>query len=56
MASISQINQELYEAAKIDGANWFKQTLYITIPSLKNIGMYLCAKGQAINIKNSRRD
>lgn len=22
----------------------------------KNIGMYLCAKGQAINIKNSRRD
>lgn len=22
----------------------------------KNIGMYLCAKGQAVNIKNSRRD
>jgi ABC-type molybdate transport system permease subunit len=32
---IASINPELYEAAKIDGANRFKQILYITLPHLK---------------------
>ena len=35
MAAISGIDQNLYEASHIDGANRFKQCLYITLPSLK---------------------
>lgn len=35
LAAISSINQELYEAAKVDGASRFKQIRYITLPHLK---------------------
>lgn len=34
LAALSGINPELYEAAKVDGANRWQQTLKITIPSL----------------------
>lgn len=34
MAAISGINQELYEAAEIDGAGRFKQALHVTIPGI----------------------
>lgn len=34
LASISSINPEYYEASIIDGANRFKQALYITLPCL----------------------
>jgi len=34
LAALSTINPNLYEAAEIDGANRWQQTLHITIPSL----------------------
>lgn len=34
LASLSGISMELYEAAKIDGANRWKQTLHVTIPGI----------------------
>ncbi|UOQ48381.1 ABC transporter permease subunit [Gracilibacillus caseinilyticus] len=34
LAALTGINQELYEAARIDGANRWKQTIYITIPGI----------------------
>ena len=34
MAALSGINSELYEAAGIEGANRFQQTIYITLPSI----------------------
>jgi putative aldouronate transport system permease protein len=34
LAAITAINPTLYEAAIVDGANRWKQTLYITIPSM----------------------
>ena len=34
LAALSNINPELYESAKIDGAGRFKQLVYITIPSI----------------------
>ena len=37
IAGISNINPEVYEAAKIDGANWWQNLFYITIPQLKPV-------------------
>ncbi|WP_062104503.1 ABC transporter permease [Bacillus niameyensis] len=37
LAAMSNINPELYEAAKIDGASRFKQALYVTIPGIAPI-------------------
>lgn len=34
IAALSNVDQELYEAARIDGANRWKQTIYVTIPSI----------------------
>ena len=34
LAALTGINEELYEAAKIDGANRWKQTIHITIPGI----------------------
>jgi len=34
LASLSGISMELYEAAKIDGANRWKQTIHVTIPGI----------------------
>lgn len=34
LATLSTIDESLYEAAKIDGANRWKQTLHVTIPGL----------------------
>ncbi|MBO9609972.1 MAG: sugar ABC transporter permease [Paenibacillaceae bacterium] len=35
LAAISGVNPELYESAVMDGANRFKQAIYITLPSIK---------------------
>ena len=34
LATMSNINPELYESADIDGASRFKKAIYITVPSL----------------------
>lgn len=36
LAAITNIDPTLYEAAVIDGANRFKQTLYVTLPGMKS--------------------
>lgn len=41
LGGLYDIPKDYYEASKIDGANWWQQTIHITIPCLKNIGMYL---------------
>jgi putative aldouronate transport system permease protein len=37
MASISGIDQEMYEAADLDGASRFQKLIYITLPSIKDL-------------------
>lgn len=41
MGGMLDIPNDYYEAAKIDGANSFQRMLYITIPCLKNVGIFL---------------
>jgi putative aldouronate transport system permease protein len=51
MAAIAGINPELYEAAKVDGANRFKQVIHITWPCIMSTAMVLLILqiGQAMN-------
>ncbi len=37
LAALQSVPQEMYEAAKIDGANKWKTLIYITIPNIKGI-------------------
>jgi len=41
LAGLQYIPKELYEAAKIDGANKIEQFFYVTIPNLKNTLMFV---------------
>ncbi|MFC5403121.1 ABC transporter permease [Cohnella soli] len=51
LAALAGINPSLYEAAEVDGASRWKQTLYITIPSLVPIAMVVVtlALGNVLN-------
>ncbi|MCG8452001.1 MAG: ABC transporter permease subunit [Spirochaetales bacterium] len=37
LASITRINPELYEAARIDGARRWQEIMYITLPSIRDV-------------------
>lgn len=52
LAAITGIDLQLYEAAKVDGANRFKQVLYITLPCIKStvIILLILSIGNLINI------
>jgi putative aldouronate transport system permease protein len=41
LAALSGVDPELYEAARIDGANRWKQTIHITLPSIQSTIMIL---------------
>lgn len=41
LAAITSIDPHLYEAARMDGANRFKQHLYITLPGMKQTAIIL---------------
>ncbi len=45
VAGMVDIPGEYYEAAAMEGANWWQKTFYITIPQLKNILLYLLITG-----------
>ncbi len=37
LARMSSISEELFDAAKLDGANWFQQLWHVTIPQLATV-------------------
>lgn len=41
LAAISGIGQDMYEAAKVDGANRLQQIIYLTVPMLKTTAVVL---------------
>ena len=42
LAAITGIDPSLYEAGKIDGANYFQLCLYITIPGIMSMIVLMC--------------
>jgi putative aldouronate transport system permease protein len=52
LAALSAIDQELYEAVKIDGAGYFKQWLHVTLPGITStiIIMLILRVGQIMNV------
>ena len=52
LAALSGIDQELYEAARIDGAGKWKQTLHVTIPGIfpTIIIMFILSMGSIFNV------
>lgn len=51
LSALTSINPEYYEAAKVDGANRFQQTLYITLPGISGtiVIMLILAIGGLMN-------
>lgn len=45
VAAMVDIPTEFYEAAAMEGANWWQKTLYITLPQMKNVILYLLITG-----------
>lgn len=41
IAALTSVPRDLYEAAEVDGANWFKKWYYITVPYLKPIILFM---------------
>jgi len=37
LAALKSVPEQLYEAAEIDGANWWQKIWYITLPMMRNI-------------------
>ncbi|MFT3887559.1 MAG: sugar ABC transporter permease [Arachnia sp.] len=45
VAAMVDIPTEFYEAASMEGAGWWAKTIYITIPQMKNVLLYLLITG-----------
>ncbi|YAF95510.1 MAG: carbohydrate ABC transporter permease [Nodularia sp. CChRGM 3473] len=45
LAALQDIPQKLYEAAELDGANWWQQFIYVTVPLLQPVTFFVVAIG-----------
>lgn len=52
LAAIAGVDQALYEAARVDGANWFKQIWHVTLPGIRStiIVMLLLRLGNILEV------
>lgn len=44
-AAMANINSSLYEAAELDGANWFSRVIHVTLPAIRPTTFYLMMAG-----------
>lgn len=51
LAGMVDIPPSYYEAADLDGANWFQKTFYVTIPLMKNIFLFLLITGFTASVQ-----
>lgn len=51
-SGLKEIPPELYEAAAVDGANWWQRLIHITIPSLKRVMITVLLLGIVYTIKH----
>ncbi|MDR1825565.1 MAG: sugar ABC transporter permease [Bifidobacteriaceae bacterium] len=51
LSAMNDVPESYYEAAKLDGAGWFRQQRYITLPQMKNIFLYLVVTGFTANMQ-----
>ncbi|MGI5899926.1 MAG: ABC transporter permease [Christensenellales bacterium] len=56
LAALSGIDQELYEAARIDGANRWQQTLHVTLPGILGtiIILFILRMGGVMNVGHEK--
>ena len=56
LAALSAVDQELYEAAKIDGAGRWAQTFHITLPSIMNtiILLFIMKMGHVLSLGHEK--
>ena len=56
LAALSGIDQQLYEAAQIDGANRWKQMIHVTLPGISGqiIIMFLLRIGRVMNVGHEK--
>ncbi|MFJ5760317.1 carbohydrate ABC transporter permease [Neobacillus sp. NPDC093182] len=45
IAALTSVPRDLYEAAEVDGANWLKKWIYITVPYLRPIIIFMVIIG-----------
>lgn len=52
LSALASVDVQLYEAAEIDGAGWFKQLIHITLPGIMNtvIIMLILRIGQLLSV------
>jgi ABC-type sugar transport system permease subunit len=41
LAALQAVDQELYEAARVDGASAFRQFLHVTVPGIKHVAVFV---------------
>lgn len=51
LAGMLDIPEMYYESASLDGANWFRQMIHITIPMLRNVLIYLLIAGCTASVQ-----
>ncbi len=44
-AAMANVNSSLYEAAELDGANWFSRIIHVTLPAIRPTTFYLMMAG-----------
>jgi multiple sugar transport system permease protein len=41
LAGLADIPRDFYDAAKVDGANWWQEIRYVTVPLLRNVTLFV---------------